>query len=85
MAIRQQENMFQKLIRTEKPAREDLEKLKSALEITRLDRDVLVTFVNRILIYEDKRVFLELRAKNMFADVLKTEKGNGQERWLGNE
>lgn len=84
-AIRQQENMFQKLIRTEKPAREDLEKLKSALEITRLDRDVLVTFVNRILIYEDKRVFLELRAKNMFADVLKTEKGNGQERWLGNE
>ena len=27
-------------------------------------------FVSRILVYEDKRVFLELRAEDMFAKVL---------------
>ena len=48
----------------------NLEKMKSTLEITELTRDILVTFVSRILVYEDKRVFLELRAEDMFAKVL---------------
>ena len=39
--------------------------MKSTLEITELSRDILVTFVSRILVYEDKRVFLELRAKEV--------------------
>ena len=44
--------------------------MKSTLEITELSRDILVAFVSRILVYEDKRVFLELRAGDMFAKVL---------------
>ena len=47
----------------------NLEKMKSTLEITELSRDILVTFVSRILVYEDKRVFLELRAKDMLHDT----------------
>ena len=44
--------------------------MKAKIEITELDRNILVTFVSRVLVYEDKRVFLELRAKDMFADIL---------------
>lgn len=69
-AIRQQENTIKELFRAGVLAGANLEKMKSALEITELSRDIVVAFVNRILVYEDKRVFLELRAKDMFLGVL---------------
>ena len=63
----------------------NLEKMKSTLAITELSRNILVTFVSRILVYEDKRVFLELRAGDMFVKILmladfieSKENGNGQ-------
>jgi len=74
-AIRQQENMLKKLIGAGTSAKENLERLKSGLEITELDRDVLVTFISRILVYEDKRVFLEFRTKNMFTEALEGREG----------
>ncbi len=64
-AIRQQEEAIKTLFKAGVAAGANLEKMKSTLEITELDRDILVTFVSRILVYEDKRVFLELRAKAM--------------------
>lgn len=69
-AIRQQEDAIQNLFKAGIAAGANLEKMKAKIEITELDRNILVTFVSRVLVYEDKRVFLELRAKDMFADVL---------------
>ncbi|MCI9077473.1 MAG: recombinase family protein [Lachnospiraceae bacterium] len=69
-AVRRQEEALRNLFQAGVSAGAGLEKMKSTLEITELDRDVLVTFVSRILVYEDKRVFLELRAKDMFTNVL---------------
>ena len=69
-AIRQQEEAIKDLFKAGGSAGANLEKMKSTLEITELTRDILVTFVSRILVYEDKRVFLELRAGDMFAKVL---------------
>ena len=69
-AIRQQEEAIKDLFKAGVSAGANLEKMKSTLEITELSRDVLVTFVSRILVYENKRVFLELRAGDMFAKVL---------------
>ena len=37
------------------------ERIKNAMQITELDRLTLVSFVRRILVYEDKRVSLEFR------------------------
>ena len=69
-AIRQQEDTLQNLFKAGITAGANLEKMKAKIEITELDRNILVTFVSRVLVYEDKRVFLELRAKDMFADIL---------------
>lgn len=69
-AIRQQEEAIKDLFKAGVSAGANLEKMKSTLEITELSRDILVAFVSRILVYEDKRVFLELRAGDMFAKVL---------------
>lgn len=69
-AIRQQEAAIRNLFQAALAAGANLEKMKSTLEITELNRDILVAFVSRILVYEDKRVFLELKAEDMFAKVL---------------
>ncbi len=68
-AIRRQEDAMKELFKAGVSAGADLERMKSTLELTELSRDILVTFVSRILVYEDKRVFLELRAKDMFAKI----------------
>lgn len=68
-AIRQQEEAIRNLFKAGVAAGANLEKMKSTLEIKKLSRDILVTFVSRILVYEDKRVFLELKAGDMFAKV----------------
>lgn len=40
------------------------------MQVTELDRMTLVSLVKRILVYEDKRVYLELRSKELFSKVL---------------
>lgn len=47
----------------------NLERMKSVMQITELDRMTLMTFVKRIYVYEDKRVYLELRYKELFSKV----------------
>lgn len=47
-----------------------LKQMKSAMQITELDRMTLVTFVKRIYVYEDKRVYLELRYRELFSGVM---------------
>ena len=47
-----------------------LEKFKEVLELTELSREVLVTFIDRILVYEDKRICLELRNREVFSKIL---------------
>lgn len=69
-AIRQQEAAIRNLFQAALAAGANLEKMKSTLEITELNRDILVAFVSHILVYEDKRVFLELKVEDMFAKVL---------------
>ncbi len=69
-AVRRQEEAVRSLFKAGVAAGANLEKMKFTLEITELNRDVLVAFVSRILVYEDKRVFLELKAKDMFAKAL---------------
>lgn len=36
-----------------------LERLKETMQITTLDRDTLLAFVERIEVYEEKRVFIQ--------------------------
>ena len=43
------------------------------MQITALDRTTLISFVKRILVYEDKRVYLELRYKELFSKMLMLE------------
>ena len=47
-----------------------LERMKSVMQITELDRMTLLSFVKCILVYEDKRVYLELRHKELFSKVI---------------
>ena len=68
-AVTSQEETVKKLFRSGVTAGINLERMKSAMQITEPDRAALVTFVKRILVYEDRRVYLELRYKELFSKV----------------
>lgn len=70
-AVRRQEEMVRKLFQARTQAEKKLEKMKTLPEITEIDRDVLTAFVDRIHVFEDKRVFVKLRFKDMFADTIR--------------
>ena len=69
-AVRRQEETLRSLFRSGVAAGANLEKMKAAPAVTELNRDIIAAFVSRILVYEDKRVFLELRAKELFSKAL---------------
>ncbi|WP_310602768.1 recombinase family protein [Anaerosporobacter sp.] len=69
-AIKNQEDTIKKLFKSGISAGVQLERMKEALQITELDRDTLVTFVSKILVYEDKRVYLEMRHKELFSKAI---------------
>ena len=50
-----------------------MERMKSALSLTELNRDVLITFVRRIFLYDDKRIYVELNCKDMLFKLLMLE------------
>lgn len=77
-AVRRQEEAVKELFQAAVSAGANLQKMKASLEITELNRDILAAFVSRILVYEDKRVFLELRAGDMFAKVLRLAGDSGR-------
>ncbi len=68
-AVTSQEETIKKLFRSGVTAGINLERMKNVMQITELDRVTLVTFVKRILVYEDRRVHLELRYKDLFSKV----------------
>ncbi len=72
-AIKSQEDTIKKLFKSGISAGVQLERMKEMLQITELDRDTLITFVSKIFIYEDKRVYLELRHKELFSKAVMLE------------
>ena len=44
-----------------------LERMKTVMQVAELDRMTLITFVKRILVYEDKRVYVEMRHRELFS------------------
>lgn len=69
-AISNQEETIKKLFKSGVTAGRWLERMKSVMQITELDRMTLLSFVKHILVYEDKRVYLELRHKELFSKVI---------------
>ena len=68
-AIDNQEKTIKKLFRAGIIAGIHLERMKTAMQITEIDRTTLVSFIKRILVYKDKRVYLEFRHKELFSKV----------------
>ena len=69
-SISGQEETIKKLFWSGVSAGIHLERMKTVMQVTELDRMVLVSLVKRILVYEDKRVYLELRHKELFSKVI---------------
>ncbi len=69
-AICNQEETIKKLFKSGVTAGMNLERMRTAMQITELDRVTLISFVKRILVYEDKRIYLELRYKELFSKVI---------------
>lgn len=69
-AITSQEETIKSLFKSGVTAGINLERMKTVMQITDIDRATLVSFVKRILVYEDKRVYLELRYKELFSKAL---------------
>lgn len=69
-AICHQEETIKKLFKSGVTAGINLERMKTVMQITEIDRMTLVSFVKRILVYEDKRVYLEMRYKELFSKVI---------------
>lgn len=75
-AAARQEEAMKKLFQPELAAESRRKELKNAMQITEPDRLTLVSLVKRILIYEDKRVSLELRYR---AGLLGCKRAAGRE------
>lgn len=69
-AAARQEETIKKLFRSGIAAGRNLERMKNIMQIADLDRTILVSFIKRILVYEDKRVYLEFRYKEQFSGAL---------------
>ena len=58
-ALTKQEEMLKRLFYNGVQCGIKLERLKETMQITTLDRDTLLAFVERIEVYEEKRVFIQ--------------------------
>lgn len=67
--IQNQKETIKKLFQSSVTARMNLERMKTTMQITELDRKALICFVKRIYVYEDNRVYLELRCKEVFSKM----------------
>lgn len=65
-ALRRQEEMVKQLYRNGVASGVKLERFKEAMKITTLDRDTLLTFVERIEVYENNKIHVEFRWKMEF-------------------
>ena len=84
-AVHNQEETIKKLFKSGVAAGVNLERMKSVMQITELDRMTLVSFVKQIYVYDDKKVHIELRYKELFskitmlADYLEAKQAAGRE------
>ncbi len=66
-AIGRQEETIKALFKSGVEAGASLERMKTVMQVAELDRMTLITFVKRILVYEDKRVYVEMRHRELFS------------------
>ena len=62
-AIEKQEEMIHSVYQSGIASGIRLEQIKEMLELTELNRDVLLVFINKIMVYEDKRIGIELNSQ----------------------
>lgn len=62
-ALERQEDMVKKLLQNGVESGIRLKRLKETMQISTLDRDVLLAFVERIEIYEEKRISIQFRCQ----------------------
>ncbi len=70
IAIEKQEQTIKELFKTGISAGVKLEKFKEALTVTGCSRELLMSFVSTIHIYENKRVCIELKCQEQFQKIL---------------
>lgn len=83
--INSQEETIKKLFKSGVMAGMNLERMKNVMQVTELDRITLISFVKRILVYEDKRVYLELRYKELFSKVIMLAEYAAEKQYSGRE
>ena len=69
-ALRNQEGMIKQLFRNGVASGVRLERFKDVMKLTTLDRDTLLCFISRIEVFEEKKVYVEFRAKEEFHKIL---------------
>ncbi|MDC7290397.1 recombinase family protein [Blautia schinkii] len=69
-ALQRQKEMIKQLFRNGVASGVRLEKLKNVMKLTELNRDTLVSFVSRVEVYEDKRVYVEFKSEEEFQKML---------------
>lgn len=69
-AIEKQEQTIKDLFKKGVAAGVKLEKFKAALALSDCTRDMLMTFVDKIYVYEDKRICIELKHKEQFRKII---------------
>ncbi len=67
--IEQQERKIQELLYTSLISSVQLEELKKRTTLTQINREVLIHFIERIIVYEDKRLCVEFRYQESFDRV----------------
>lgn len=69
-ALKKQQEMIQQLFRNGVASGAKLERFKAAMKLTELNRDALLCFINRIEVYENKKIYVEFRGKEEFHKML---------------
>lgn len=64
--IEQQEKRVQELLYTSLISDAQLEELKTVAALIEINREVLIHFIERIVVYEDKRLCIEFRYQDLF-------------------
>lgn len=69
-ALQRQEEMIKKLFRNGLESGVKLERMKEVMQLTELNRDALLAFVERIEVYENKKVHVQFRNQEEFQKIL---------------
>ncbi len=65
-AAEKQEELMSQLLRSGTVSGEKLKQLREVMKLTELSREALLCFINRIEVYEHKKVYIEFRGKEEF-------------------